>query len=297
MTGTTLQLLVPFYGPAALLELTVASLIAQEDRDWSAIVVDDAAPEGDAARRLVEGRDRRISYVRNPVNLGVTGNFQRCLALADADYVCFPGSDDLLLPAYVGVLHELLAAHPGIDLVQPGVEVIDSVGQPARTAADLVKARLRRRQSVGVPVGGDRLAASLLGGDWLYFPSLCFRRESLQAVGFDLRWRVVEDLAAIIAILLHGGRLVLDDRPVFAYRRHAASVSSVDAADASRFAEERAFLAQTALRCTAAGWPRSAAAARRRWSSRLHAASLVPRVLRANDRPTLRRLVGHAVGR
>ncbi len=291
----TLQLLVPFYGPAALLELTVASLLAQDDPDWTALIVDDAAPEGAAARSLAEGRDPRIAFLRNDNNLGVTGNFQRCLDEATGDYVVFLGSDDLLRPAYVRTVRELVTRHSDVDLVQVGVEVIGRDGRQIRTAADTVKARLRRAHPAGVPLSGDRLAASLLGGDWLYFPSLCWRRTTLCAAGFDSRWRVVEDLAAIIDLLLSGGRLLLDDRPVFAYRRHAASVSSVDAVDGSRFAEERAFFAETAVRMSQAGWPRSAAAARRRWSSRLHAASLTPRVLLAGDVPSVRRLVRHTL--
>lgn len=288
------HLLVPFWGEVSLLEETVRSALAQDDPRWLLTVVDDAAPQGEAARALTEGLDDdRVDYVRNAGNLGITRNFQRCLALARTPWAAFPGCDDLLLPAYVGVVRRALTAHPDVDMVQPGVRVIDAAGREASSTVDRVKARLRARQPVGTPLGGDRLAASLLGGNWLYFPAMAFRVDAARRHGFDPRWEVVEDLALVCEVLRDGGRMVLLDQEVFAYRRHAASVSSTAAASGRRFTEERAFFAEEAVAARALGWRSSERAARFRWSSRLHALGLVPA---ARSMTQVRGLLGHAAG-
>jgi hypothetical protein len=177
--------------------------------------------------------------------------------------------------------------------VQPGVRVIGADGLTVTTPADGVKARLRARHPSGTPLGGDRLMASLLGGNWLYFPATAFRVAAARPHGFDPRWEVVEDLALVCAVLRHGGRLLLLDEEVFAYRRHAGSVSSVAAGSGRRFAEERTFFAEQAQAAAALGWTASARAARLRWSSRLHALTLLPG---ARTRPHLAGLLRHGLG-
>lgn len=274
----SIQFMIPFWGDPALLQLLLTSLITQTDPVWTACVVDDASPQGGDARLAMAGLDDpRLTYTRNSHNLGITANFQRCLDLAVADYVVMPGCDDLVLPTYVADLRAALSSAGRVELFQPGVVVIDGDGNEVRPLGDRIKARLRRRFEDGVPLAGDRLAASLLEGNWLYFPACAFRVDSARAVGFDSRWVVAEDLALVLGILQRGGRLMLAGRPAFAYRRHAASVSSVAATTGDRFVEERAFFAEQAMRADMLGWRGAAAAARRHRTSRLHALSLLPR--------------------
>lgn len=291
----TLELMVPFWGDPALLEQLLVSLQAQDDPAWRAVVVDDASPVGAEVADLVRGRDARITLHRNATNLGITGNFQRCLELATSRYVVFPGCDDLTLPNFVRTMRRSIRAHPDCAVHMPAVRVVDEHGQAATGSADAVKARLRRRWPTGQPLGGDPLAASLLTGNWLYFPALAFDRQAaVDAGGFDPRWRVVEDIDLILRLLLRGHRLVLDDEVAFAYRRHSGSVSSVDAVAGSRFDEEREFALVAADRAGQAGWARTSRAARLRGMSRLHALSLLPTAGRAPA--TARTLVRHALG-
>lgn len=273
-----LHLLVPFWGDAALLLETVHSVLRQDDPRWMLTVVDDAAPQGPAAQAALEAiGDPRVEYVRNAENLGITRNFQQCLDLARTAWAAFPGCDDLLLPGYVGAVRRAVSGAADVHLVQPRVRVVDADGNTVSTAVDRVKARLRARHSADMPVGGDQVAASLLGGNWLYFPAMAFDVAAARRHGFDPRWEVVEDLALVCNMLRDGGRLLLVDDEVFAYRRHASSVSSLAAGTGRRFAEERAFFAEEAALAATLGWQVSRRAARLRWSSRLHALTLLPR--------------------
>ena len=66
-----------------------------------------------------------------------------------------------------------------------------------------------------------------------------------------------------IQAAIDSGRAVLLSQPGIEYRRHAASVSSTQAEDGSRFAEERAYFTEIAAVLAARGWTGAARAAQR----------------------------------
>ena len=137
---------------------------------------------------------------------------------------------------------------------------------------------------------------SLLRGNWLYFPSICWRAGPLRRTGFREGLSVVQDLALVLDLVLAGESLLVEPTVCFRYRRHRTSVSSAQAADGRRFAEERAFFLATADRMAAHGWPRAARAARRHLASRLNALTRLPAALRHGPGDGARTLARHAFG-
>jgi glycosyltransferase involved in cell wall biosynthesis len=293
---TTVDLLVPAYGPVRMLAELVDSVRAQSDPHWRLVIVDDAYPDDDLASWARALDDERIVYLRNPENLGLSRNFNRCLAEARGELVTLVGSDDVLLPEYVAVVRAAHGRHPEAAMIQPGVSVVDDDGEPARTLVDLAKkyvyAPARDREVV---LSGERLAASLLRGNWLYFPSLCWRREALVGVGFQEHLHTVLDLATELELVRADHALVVDPTVCFRYRRHRGSVSSWRARDGSRFDEEKAFFAAEARRMRERGWARAARVARWHLSSRLNALCLVPGAARARDGAARGALLRHAL--
>src|SRR5262249_12641455 len=151
-------------------------------------------------------------------------------------FMVIMGCDDVMLPGYVARVHALIEAHPEAVLVQPGVEVIDAGGTVVKTLADSAKRRIYAPRFAGsVVMQGEELAASLLRGNWLYFPSLCWRTAQMQAVGFDPSLTVIQDLALILNLVVRGGALVADDEVSFQYRRHGSSLSAASAVTGNRF--------------------------------------------------------------
>jgi hypothetical protein len=194
------------------------------------------------------------------------------------------GADDRLLPHFVGLARGLAAAHSDAAWLHTGAIVIDENGAVATPLADRVKRATMPRITGSRTMGGEDLAVSLLRGNWMYFPSVVFRRAWLQQHGFRSGYDIVQDLDLYLRILFDGGHAVLSGRPGIEYRRHPASLSSAGAGDGTRFAEEKAFFTETAAVATAAGWHRAARAARRHWTARLHALTTVPALLRAGHR-------------
>ncbi|WP_210648774.1 glycosyltransferase [Nocardioides sp. SYSU D00065] len=285
-----LEVLVPFWGDPSHLRAAVASVQAQTDPEWRLVVVDDHYPDPSVAQFFAGLHDERITYVRNDVNLGISANFERCRQLATGDLVVFLGCDDLLHPTYVERARSVLAAFPGAAILQPGVCVIDGSGSEARPLGDRVKDLLRPRVAAPTELSGEPLATSLLRGNWLYWPSLVFRRAWIAEREFRVDQDIVLDLSFVLGVVRDGGSLVLDPEVTFSYRRHAASLSSTAAVDGSRLAEEGRYFAEVAADLAQHGWPRAARAARQRWVSRLHALTLVPGALR---NPARRESVRH----
>jgi glycosyltransferase involved in cell wall biosynthesis len=293
----SLEFMVPFYGDPALLKETVASVQAQTDGDWRLTVVDDGYPDDSIPGWFAALGDDRIRYTRNETNLGANKNYEKCLALATADDVTVLGADDLLRPNYVAVVREARRRFPDAAVIQPGVEVVDEHGQPARSLVDRVKRVYAPTPTGTVALSGEDLATSLLKGNWLYFPALCFSLAKVRDVGFRDGLNVVQDLALVLDLLMRGERLVVDPTVCFAYRRHGGSDSSWRALEGTRFLEERDYFQQVARELTALGWSRAARAARMHVSSRLHALTYLPTAVRNRHRTGMRNLATHAFGR
>jgi len=296
MSRMILDIMMPFYGRVDHFQAAVRSVLAQTSADWRLTIVDDVYPDRSAEQWARAIEDARVTYIRNDENLRPSRNYNKCVTLATSEFLVLMGCDDILEPRFVERVLELISAHPDVDIIQPGTRVIDQDGHPSLPLADRVK-RWYRFGGKGPRVfGGERLARSLLRGNWTYFPSIAWRRTAV-ADGFRTDLDVVQDLAKLLQITFAGGRLLLDDDAVFAYRRHATSVSAVTGVDGSKFAQERALFADAVEKCDERGWRRAARAARWHLSSRLNAASELPAALGRGDRAGRRTLTRHVFGR
>lgn len=287
--------MMPFWGRVDHFRLAVESVLAQSDPDWRLTIVDDVYPDLSAGEWARSIDDERVTYLRNEVNLRPSRNYNRCIELATEEFLVLMGCDDVMHPDYVERVHELIRLAPDADIIQPGVRTIDGDGVPSRPIADVVKGWYRPRVSGPVALSGEGLARSLLRADWAYFPSLVWRRSRLEG-GFRPDLDVVQDLSMLLDITRAGGRMVLDDRVVFSYRRHAGSVSAVTGFDGSKFAQEATLFRESAETFAQMGWPSAARAARWHVSSRLNSLSEVPGALRTRNTEALRALARHALG-
>jgi glycosyltransferase involved in cell wall biosynthesis len=290
------EIVVPYYGPVGLLKTAVHSVLGQTDDRWRLTIVDDCYPDPAGREWLSSLRDDRVRYFRNEVNLGINRNFQRCLELAEFDAITIMGCDDLLLPGYVRAVLDAFQRVPEADLVQPAVTVIGADGRPTRSLVDLAKKRLYAPPTGERALHGEELAVSLLRGNWLYFPSLCWRTKVAQAIGFREGVDVVMDLRLVMDIIEQGGTLLVVPDNCFLYRRHQASLSSVLASNSRRFAEERRFFLETADRMAERGWMRAARIARKHRSSRFNALVMAALAVRHRRFDTFPPLMRHVIG-
>ena len=124
--------------PAAL-----DSVVAQTDPRWRAVVIDDAGPEPEAGELVERCGDERITYVRNDENLGLAGNWNRCLDVTTTALVTILHADDALEPGYGEAVVAAHKRHPGAVAVHTRARIIGHVGQPVRSTPDAVKHWIR----------------------------------------------------------------------------------------------------------------------------------------------------------
>ena len=105
---------------------------------------------------------------------------------------------------------------------------------PTRPLADRVKRAIAPKAPGPTSLRGEEALASLLRGNWTYFPSLCWRRDRVTGPGFRQDLTVCVDLALLAEVLMADGELVVVPDVAFLYRRHGGSVSSVQARDVDR---------------------------------------------------------------
>lgn len=98
-TAPLISICVPTYNGAAYLDACLASIVTQSHRDFEVLVVDDCSIDDTVSlARSWQERDARISVERNVSNLGLVGNWNRCIALAHGTWIKFLFQDDLMTP-------------------------------------------------------------------------------------------------------------------------------------------------------------------------------------------------------
>jgi glycosyltransferase involved in cell wall biosynthesis len=292
-SSPALAFMLPCYGDSPHLREAVASVLASDSDDWTLTLLDDG-PVDASLTSWAGGLDPRVSYRHNPVRLGINRNFQQCVDLAGAPLVTVLGADDVVEPTYVAVMVAAAAADLESAMFHPGVTVIGADGRPVNGPADRVKARMT--PSAPAVLSGEPLAASLLRGNWMYFPSVVFRTDVVRRYGFTDGLDIVLDLDLYVRMLLGGEQLALVPGRLFRYRRHEASLSSSERFSGGRFSEEATYFSALAAELRAAGWPSAARASRLHLTSRLHALLLVPSAVRGGHAGAVPGLLHHAAG-
>jgi len=106
------SVVVPAYNAAATLPETLDAILAQEVGDWECVVVDDGSTDSTAS--IVESyceRDSRFRLVTQ-ANTGTAGAYRTAVAAAVSDLLVICASDDLLLPAHLRVMDDLIRRNP-----------------------------------------------------------------------------------------------------------------------------------------------------------------------------------------
>ncbi len=289
-----IDVLLPFYGDPELMRTTVRSVLAQTQRSFRLVVVDDGYPDASVASWFATLDDPRVEYHRNESNLGANRNYTKALGLAEAEHVVMMGADDVMLPNYLEVVGRALERFPDASVVQCGVEVIDGEGDVSHPLVDRVKKLITPSVTGPTLLQGEPLLVSLLRGNWTYFPSLCWRTDVVRSLGFRPDFHVVQDIGLLVDVLAAGGSMALMPAVAFQYRRHAGSDSSVKTLTGNRFDEEKSYFDVIADELERRGMRKAAREARFHLTSRLHAVALLPTAVRGKQTRAVGRLLRHA---
>lgn len=225
MSRAPLVIVIPAYKARFLAE-TLASIAAQDCRDFRVVVGDDASPEDlHSLCRAVQGQFE-LHYHRFEHNLGradLVAHWTRCIALSHEPWVWLFSDDDRMPPDAVSRVLRAVREQPQGELWHFDVERIDADG------------RVLRREPVFPPRFSARgFARARLAQELSSFaPDYVFSRAAWNRIGgfvnFPRAW--CADDATWIALAARGGIATLPGAPV-QWRESGLNISAAHAADA-----------------------------------------------------------------
>src|SRR5262249_10962000 len=120
---------IPTYNSGHYLGAAIESVLSQEFADYELVICDNASTDETPliCRRY---NDPRVRHVRFEQLVGQAANWNRCLELAQGEYVTLLHADDLLSPAFLPCAVAVLDAHREVGLAHCAVRHIDQGGAP-----------------------------------------------------------------------------------------------------------------------------------------------------------------------
>ena len=107
---------IPTYRRVELLKEALLSVINQKDySNYNIIVVDnDDSENRDVEKMILALNSEKISYYKNEKNIGVFGNWNRCIELADGEYFSLLNDDDWLENNFLVEMNKYLSKYDGV---------------------------------------------------------------------------------------------------------------------------------------------------------------------------------------
>jgi glycosyltransferase involved in cell wall biosynthesis len=186
----------------------IKSVLSQKGADVQYIVVDPGSTDG-SREVIAEYRDAIDHIVLEP-DRGPADGLNKGFALARGHYGYFINSDDFLLPGAINRLRALWQQHVDVDVLLCGAWMVDGAGRPLK--------ELRP-----TPLS---LSALLEGRAAIVQQGMSIRMELFRAAGgFNPANRTCWDFELVCALLQLGGRTVIDNERIGAFRLHTASLT------------------------------------------------------------------------
>jgi glycosyltransferase involved in cell wall biosynthesis len=115
---------IPTFNRAEMLRESIESVLSQPRSDLRLVVCDNASAD-DTADVVASFNDSRLAYVRSDVNVGMIGNLNRAIGLAETEFLVLLPDDDLLYPGYFDAVMDVFDRYPRAGLVHTAFDLID----------------------------------------------------------------------------------------------------------------------------------------------------------------------------
>jgi glycosyltransferase involved in cell wall biosynthesis len=173
------SVLIPTYNYAYCLDEAVGSVLSQQFSDFELIIIDDCSKDNTDEVVSKYLSDPRVSYYKNAVNLGLVGNWNKCLSYAKGEYIKLLCADDKFRHDLLQKFVEVMDKYPNVSLVACNKEMF------GKSSAS-VKLPLKYLHS-----GREIIYNTLSTYGWLGEPTcVMFRRANLSVGAFrkDVTW-------------------------------------------------------------------------------------------------------------
>lgn len=195
------SVLIPVYNGVHTVLAAIESASAQGSAVSEIVVVDNCSDDGtwEALQAL---RLPRLRLLRNSHNLGLFGNFNRCLEEARADILLFLCADDRLSPDALRSCLTTFAAYPDIALMNARGSAVATSGQVIKSlGSTVVPGVYPGRQAVEQLL----LFHSQTGMNPLNYPGgVLLRRSAVRDLRFDEGMKRLGDIDLFYRVLARG---------------------------------------------------------------------------------------------
>jgi len=229
---TRVSVLIPAYNAAACIERAIASVLAQAERRFEILVVDDAS--SDATASLVEAaaaHDGRIRLLRTERNGGPGAARNVGLAHASGEWIAPLDADDRFLPGRLAKLADLgerqqadMVADNLLLCAPPGPDAGRAMFPPGFMPDGLLLDGRRFVQGNMIRAATGRVGYAFLKP--LIRRAFLTRHE----ITYDAT-RFAEDYLLYLRCLLHGARWTLTTEALYEYTVEASSLTITHSAD------------------------------------------------------------------
>jgi glycosyltransferase involved in cell wall biosynthesis len=237
--NTCIHFALPFRGRKDYLFEVVDSLIAQNDANWLLSVIENGRDDDSIQQWLEAFNDPRIAYFFNETDIGLASNFNAVMKKVHGKWAVVLGADDVLDVSYVQRMRQVIKEFPEASFIHPGVRIIDEYGNTKKPILDKVKTFISIKPKKIRHIESNRLCASLMLGNWLYFPSICWNMDFYRKFEFDENLPQTLDFDLALKVILESKGAYFFPDTIYSYRRHRQSISSQGALQGYRFIEER----------------------------------------------------------
>jgi len=196
------SILIPTYNYSHHIGEAIESALNQTYTDFEMIIVDDVSTDNTDEVVQKYLNDKRITYYKNPVNLGLVENFNQCLTYAKGEYIKFLLADDkfepTLLEKFVGIMEQ----YPKVSLVTSNREIFGS------------QTKTRLLPFTGLQDGKKVIFESLRegNGNWIGEPTtVMFRKADLRVGNFNPDYYCLVDWEMWLRLLVVGDCYIIPE--------------------------------------------------------------------------------------
>ena len=208
----------PTRNRAGFLKLALPTILSQDYEPLEILISDNCSEDDtEAVCREVEGRDRRVRYVRHQTDLGLYGNHNFCLNESRGDFVCLWHDDDQHDPSLISRYVDFMIRRPSVGIVSSDYKLINDEGQ-------FIGARDRSVKEItpGIEYIGRTFAS---GQSTVGCPGAMIRRSALGSARFEEHGPIgFADFVVWFHIAEHADVGHIGER-LWTYRLHSKSLS------------------------------------------------------------------------
>ncbi|MDE7434566.1 MAG: glycosyltransferase [Lachnospiraceae bacterium] len=220
---------IPAYNSAGYIMDTVNSILNQTYRNLELVVVDDCSTD-DTYEVLRAIQDERLKLYRNEHNLGMSGNWNRCLKLCSGEYVKLICADDLLAENALELEVSALEENPTAVIAESDTKLVDLDGGG--------KGFYKRYGKKGLVDGRKICRRGFFNKDYFGAPQAnTFRRSVAEKIGgFDPAFTYILDYDFFVSLACEGDVYIIHESLNFFRVRKESNTGAVMGEDKEKTA-------------------------------------------------------------